>query len=119
MDWVGKMQSPFLAPEQLCIFTRDVQDISIFNRFVGDMCSGKKFKEKQDSYQFAPLLLCGQVFQHIYSLFGLLNRSYVRGSANEIDFRNETSSKFMSLFSPRWWFPIFFIFTPTWGNDPN
>ena len=19
---------------------------------------------------------------------------------------------------PRWWFQIFFIFTPTWGNDP-
>ena len=36
----------------------------------------------------------------MYSLFGLLNRSYVRGSANKIDFRNETSSKFMSLFSP-------------------
>ena len=116
MDWVGNMQSQFLAPEQFCLLTSDVQDISIFNRFFGDMCSSKK---KQYSYQSAPLLLCGQVFQHIYSLFGLLNRSYVRGSATEIDFRNETSSKFMSLFSPRWWFPIFFIFTPTWRNDPN
>ena len=19
---------------------------------------------------------------------------------------------------PRWWFQIFFMFTPTWGNDP-
>ena len=45
MDWVGNMQSPFLAPEQLCILTRDVQDISIFNIFFGDMCSGKNLKK--------------------------------------------------------------------------
>ena len=26
--------------------------------------------------------------------------------------------KFWKLSSAKWWFQIFFIFTPTWGNDP-
>ena len=29
----------------------------------------------------------------------------------------QSHSRVLAMF-PRWWFQIFFIFTPTWGNDP-
>ena len=32
--------------------------------------------------------------------------------------RLEVKRKGMNFLIPRWWFRIFFMFTPTWGNDP-
>ena len=94
-DWAARMADPkhkFTA--RFCF------GVVIYVRYIFGTCKLKIRVHKKDAVKHGLLL-------HLYSVKPLLSRVPLK-----------VSLEYSRITTTRWWFQIFFIFIPTWGNDP-